>query len=48
MCLSLAPRLTVGQARRVTTGPQLPVPRELRLDSVLEDAGFLFTRYRRA
>jgi riboflavin biosynthesis pyrimidine reductase len=47
MCLALAPRLVVGQARRVTSGPQLPVPRELRLESVLEDAGFLFTRYRR-
>jgi 5-amino-6-(5-phosphoribosylamino)uracil reductase len=48
LCLTLAPRVTSGLARRVTSGPELPVPRELRLSSVLEDDGFLFTRYRRA
>ncbi|MDB1089165.1 pyrimidine reductase family protein [Streptomyces sp. ACA25] len=48
LCLSLSPRLTAGTAARVTEGPELTVPQELELVSVLEEAGFLFTRYRRA
>lgn len=47
LCLTVAPRLVAGEASRVTNGPQLPAPVDLRLESVLEEAGFLFTRYRR-
>ncbi|WP_326687383.1 MULTISPECIES: pyrimidine reductase family protein [unclassified Streptomyces] len=47
LCLSLAPRITVGDAPRITKGPVLPVPDEFTLDGVLEEDGFLFTRYRR-
>lgn len=48
LCLSLAPRIVGGDAPRITNGPWLAEPAELELDSVLEEAGFLFTRYRRS
>lgn len=47
LCLSLAPRMTVGDAPRVTNGPAMEVPADFTLESLLEEAGFLFTRYRR-
>lgn len=47
LCLTLAPRIVAGDAPRVVTGPWLAVPQELTLQSVLEQDGFLFTRYRR-
>ncbi|MFG3260062.1 pyrimidine reductase family protein [Streptomyces sp. NPDC048172] len=47
LCLSLAPRITVGDAPRITRGAGLSVPEDFSLEGVLEEAGFLFTRYRR-
>ncbi|MBA0052069.1 pyrimidine reductase family protein [Streptomyces sp. AJS327] len=47
ICLSVAPRITSGDASRITSGPVLPEPADFALDAVLEDGGFLFTRYRR-
>ncbi len=48
LCFTLAPRITSGGASRIVDGPGLDVPVEFRLDGVLEEDGFLFTRYRRA
>lgn len=48
MCLSLAPVVAVGDAQRIMNGPAVPVPERFALASVLEEEGFLFTRYRRA
>ncbi|MEU5212739.1 pyrimidine reductase family protein [Streptomyces sp. NPDC020742] len=48
MCLTLAPVVAVGGAPRVMNGPAVPVPERFALASVLEEAGFLFTRYRRS
>jgi riboflavin biosynthesis pyrimidine reductase len=48
LCLSLAPVVTVGDAPRIMNGPAVAVPERFALISVLEEAGFLFTRYRRS
>jgi riboflavin biosynthesis pyrimidine reductase len=48
LCLTTAPRLALGAAARVLTGPELAAPRELLLTDLLEESGFLFARYRRA
>ncbi|MCB5906620.1 dihydrofolate reductase family protein [Streptomyces pinistramenti] len=48
MCLSLAPVVAVGDAPRIMSGPAVPVPERFGLVSVLEEAGFLFTHYRRS
>ncbi|MGW2630920.1 dihydrofolate reductase family protein [Streptomyces chattanoogensis] len=48
MCLSLAPVVAVGGAPRIMNGPAVAVPERFVLASVLEEAGFLFTRYRRS
>lgn len=47
LCLTVSPLLTVGSARRITGGPDLADPERFALAAVLEEAGFLFTRYRR-
>ncbi|MFD9219368.1 pyrimidine reductase family protein [Streptomyces sp. NPDC060064] len=47
LCLSLSPTLTAGNAQRIAGGPAPAVPERFALASVLEEAGFLFTRYRR-
>lgn len=47
LCLTLSPTLTAGDAQRIAGGPALAVPERFALASVLEEAGFLFTRYRR-
>ncbi|WP_327679207.1 pyrimidine reductase family protein [Streptomyces sp. NBC_00467] len=47
LCLTVSPTLTVGDAQRITGGPGLAVPARFAPTSVLEEAGFLFTRYRR-
>ncbi|MET7616842.1 pyrimidine reductase family protein [Streptomyces sp. NPDC005408] len=47
LCLTVSPTLTAGDAQRIAGGPALAVPERLALASVLEEAGFLFTRYRR-
>jgi riboflavin biosynthesis pyrimidine reductase len=47
LCLSIAPRIVAGSAPRIINGPVLPDPDEFTLEGVLEEKGFLFTRYRR-
>ncbi|MFJ3901413.1 pyrimidine reductase family protein [Streptomyces sp. NPDC090025] len=47
MCLSLAPAMTAGTAQRIASGPSVAVPKRFAVASVLEQDGFLFTRYRR-
>ncbi|MFC5724404.1 pyrimidine reductase family protein [Streptomyces gamaensis] len=47
LCLSLAPVLASGTASRIATGPAVAVPERFVLASVLEEGGFLFTRYHR-
>lgn len=47
LCLTLAPRLTSGDASRVANGRGRAVPADFRLEGLLEDDGFLFTCYRR-
>jgi len=48
LCLAVSPTLTAGDAQRIAGGPSVAVPRRFVLASVLEEEGFLFTRYRRA
>ncbi|MER5888241.1 pyrimidine reductase family protein [Streptomyces sp. NPDC001941] len=47
LCLTVSPTLTAGDAQRIAGGPSLAVPERFALASVLEEDGFLFTRYRR-
>ncbi len=47
LCLTLSPMLTSGHAQRIADGPGLAVPDRFVLASILEEAGFLFTQYRR-
>ncbi|GAA3376948.1 pyrimidine reductase family protein [Streptomyces sannanensis] len=47
LCLTVSPTMTAGDAQRIAGGPGVTVPERFALDSVLEEAGFLFTRYRR-
>jgi 5-amino-6-(5-phosphoribosylamino)uracil reductase len=47
LCLTVAPLLTAGDAQRIAGGPAIPVPQRFRLVSLLEEEGFLFSRYRR-
>lgn len=47
LCLTVSPMLTAGDAQRIAGGPSVPVPKRFRLVSLLEEAGFLFGRYRR-
>ncbi|MFF5719456.1 dihydrofolate reductase family protein [Streptomyces buecherae] len=47
LCLSVAPLLVSGEAARVVNGPALTVPERFSIASVMEEDGFLFTRYRR-
>ncbi|MFJ6013755.1 pyrimidine reductase family protein [Streptomyces sp. NPDC092952] len=46
LCLTLAPLLTAGDAQRIAGGPGVAVPKRFTLASMLEEDGFLFTRYR--
>ncbi|MFE0512255.1 pyrimidine reductase family protein [Streptomyces sp. NPDC058964] len=48
LCLSLSPMLAAGDAQRIAGGPSVAVPRRFELVSLLEEAGFLFSRYRRS
>jgi hypothetical protein len=43
----VSPTLTAGDAQRIAGGPSREVPERFALASLLEEAGFLFTRYRR-
>ncbi|MEU6098845.1 pyrimidine reductase family protein [Streptomyces sp. NPDC047079] len=47
LCLTLSPMLTAGDAQRIAGGPTVAVPRRFQLVSLLEEEGFLFSRYRR-
>ncbi|MGB8942495.1 MAG: dihydrofolate reductase family protein, partial [Streptomyces sp.] len=47
LCLTVSPMLTAGDAQRIAWGSALAVPERFVLASLLEEAGFLFTRYRR-
>ncbi|WP_455358329.1 pyrimidine reductase family protein [Streptomyces sp. SYSU K21746] len=47
LCLTVAPMLTAGDAQRIAGGPALAAPERFALASILEEGGFLFTRYRR-
>ncbi|MGW5098690.1 pyrimidine reductase family protein [Streptomyces nodosus] len=47
LCLTVSPMLTAGDGQRIADGPALTVPRRFALASLLEEDGFLFSRYRR-
>ncbi|MEU6976697.1 MULTISPECIES: pyrimidine reductase family protein [unclassified Streptomyces] len=47
LCLSVSPTMTAGSAQRIAQGPLVDVPRRFAVASLLEQDGFLFTRYRR-
>jgi len=46
LCLTFAPRLVSGDAKRIVTGPPLVPSPELTLQSLCEEDGYLFLRYR--
>ncbi|MFI7011172.1 pyrimidine reductase family protein [Streptomyces sp. NPDC050145] len=46
LCLTLSPMLTAGDAQRIARGSTLAVPERFDLASLLEEDGFLFSRYR--
>ncbi|NEA00244.1 pyrimidine reductase family protein, partial [Streptomyces sp. SID10116] len=48
LCLTVSPMLTAGDAQRIAGGSALKDPDRFVLTSVLEEAGFLYTRYRRS
>lgn len=45
LCLSTAPLITSGAAPRIMNGPAIGVPERLRLALLLEEDGYLFSRY---
>ncbi|WP_369147179.1 pyrimidine reductase family protein [Streptomyces sp. R44] len=47
LCLTVSPTMTAGGAQRIAGGPPVAVPTRFQVASVLEQDGFLFTRYRR-
>jgi 5-amino-6-(5-phosphoribosylamino)uracil reductase len=48
LCLTVSPMLTAGGAQRIAGGPSVTVPERFALVSLLEEDGFLFSRYRRS
>lgn len=48
LCLTVAPMLVAGDAQRITGGPSVTLPSRFTLKSMLEEDGFLFTRYARS
>jgi 5-amino-6-(5-phosphoribosylamino)uracil reductase len=48
LCLTVSPMLTAGDAQRIAGGPSVAVPRRFTLVSLLEEEGFLFSRYHRS
>lgn len=48
LCLTVSPMLTVGDAQRIAGGPSVGVPHRFALASLLEEEGFLFSRYQRS
>ncbi|MFJ3790757.1 dihydrofolate reductase family protein [Kitasatospora sp. NPDC090091] len=47
LCLSVAPLVTAGDAPRIIRDAQMPDAQRMRLVSLIEQKGFLFTRYLR-
>ncbi|WLW51522.1 pyrimidine reductase family protein [Streptomyces sp. YU58] len=47
LCLTVSPMLTAGDAQRIAGGPSVAVPQRFGLVSLLEEEGFLFSRYAR-
>ncbi|MCZ4124528.1 pyrimidine reductase family protein [Streptomyces sp. H39-S7] len=47
LCLTIAPLLTAGDAPRIMNGPGVSVPERFSPTLILEEDGFLFTRYTR-
>lgn len=47
LCLTIAPLLTAGDAPRIMNGPGIAVPEKFSPSLILEEDGFLFTRYTR-
>ncbi|MFE9678908.1 pyrimidine reductase family protein [Streptomyces sp. NPDC006259] len=47
LCLTVSPMLTAGGAQRIAGGPTVAVPRRFALVSLLEEDGFLYSRYGR-
>ncbi|MGW5423012.1 pyrimidine reductase family protein [Streptomyces sp. NPDC003943] len=47
LCLSVSPTMTAGTAQRIAGGPPVAVPKRFAVAAVLEQDGFLFTRYLR-
>ena len=47
LCLSTAPLINAGAAARIMNGPAIGVPEHFRLALLLEEDGFLFSRYLR-
>jgi riboflavin biosynthesis pyrimidine reductase len=45
LCLTVAPVLVSGDAKRILAGPVLQPPRKLTLRSLCEEDGYLFLRY---
>ncbi|MCU7822431.1 dihydrofolate reductase family protein [Kitasatospora sp. DSM 101779] len=45
LCLSLAPLMTAGDAPRIAYGAAVEKVRAMRLESLIEEGGFLFGRY---
>ncbi|MFF4349690.1 pyrimidine reductase family protein [Streptomyces sp. NPDC001530] len=48
LCLTVSPMLAAGDAQRIAGGPAMAVPKRFELVSLLEEAGFLYSRYRRS
>ncbi|MGW7129153.1 pyrimidine reductase family protein [Streptomyces bobili] len=48
LCLTVSPMLTAGGAQRIAGGPAVAVPQRFALVSLLEEDGFLYSRYARA
>ncbi|MEU2236325.1 pyrimidine reductase family protein [Streptomyces vietnamensis] len=47
LCLTVSPTMTAGDAQRIAGGPSVAAPTRFQVASVMEQDGFLFTRYRR-
>jgi riboflavin biosynthesis pyrimidine reductase len=46
LCLTIAPVLVSGDAKRILAGPALQPPPDVQLRSLCEEDGYLFARYR--
>jgi 5-amino-6-(5-phosphoribosylamino)uracil reductase len=46
LCLTISPLLAAGDAKRILAGPALAAPARLELLALLEQDGFLLSRYR--